>query len=360
MNFTVLIIVALAWFSGFAQAQERFEFYKGVRQMAMGGASIGVVDDETALLLNPAALGKLREAYITLADPVMEEGSHDDQIAGGSANLIKMNNDPQKALNQCNANPGERLHGMGEIFPSIVFPNFGIGAFGRWSEDAEVNVAKTAFDYEFTQDYGIVAGFDFRFLDGIIKLGANGRLIDRTQAYQPNLSPSSTTLVLSNLVAEGVGFGSDAGLTITLPTRWLPSLAAVVRDVGGTSFTVRKGLSRTTATNPQEIPQTLNGAFTLSPILGNHARSLWTVEYDDILNANKDLVPQRNYHGGVEFNFYDMLFLRGGYNQGYWTAGVEMAISHYQIQLSSYGEEVGTKGALQEDRRYMASFSIRF
>ena len=77
-------------------------------------------------------------------------------------------------------------------------------------------------------------------------------------------------------------------------------------------------------------------------------------------NAYKDTVPTRDYHAGVEFNFYDMLFLRGGYNQGYWTGGLEFAISTYEIQFTSYGEEVGTKGALQEDRRYMGSFSLRF
>lgn len=354
--FTLYLIAAAA---SVARAQERFQFYKGVRQMGMGGAAIGAVDDETALLLNPAALGKLRESYLTLANPVLEEGASNDQIAGGSANLTKLT-DPQKALTQCNSNPGKRLHGMGEIFPSVVFPNFGIGAFGRWSEDAEVDKTQQNYDFEYTEDIGIVAGFNFRFWDGIIKMGANARLIDRTQAHQPTLPTNSVGLTLNSLSNEGVGLGSDAGLIITAPTRWLPSLTAVERDIGGTSFTIRKGLSRNTTANPQEVRQTLNGAFTLSPILGNHTRSIITFEYNDILNANVDKVPTRDYHAGIEFNFYDMLFLRGGYNQGYWTGGLEFAIGTYEIQLTSYGEEVGTAGALQEDRRYMASFSLRF
>ena len=46
-------------------AMERREFYNGVRGLGMGGASVGVVNDETALLLNPAGMGKLRNAFVT-------------------------------------------------------------------------------------------------------------------------------------------------------------------------------------------------------------------------------------------------------------------------------------------------------
>jgi hypothetical protein len=66
------------------------------------------------------------------------------------------------------------------------------------------------------------------------------------------------------------------------------------------------------------------------------------------------------YHAGFEVNFSDFFFLRGGMNQGYWTAGVEFATRFFQLQASSYGQEVGTTSATIEDRRWVGSFAIRF
>ena len=48
-------------------------------------------------------------------------------------------------------------------------------------------------------------------------------------------------------------------------------------------------------------------------------------------------------------------------NQRYWTAGLELAIANYQLQLASYGEEIGTgPSATREDRRYIFKFAYRF
>jgi hypothetical protein len=56
-------------------------------------------------------------------------------------------------------------------------------------------------------------------------------------------------------------------------------------------------------------------------------------------------------------NFADMLFFRGGMNQRYWTAGVEIGLRLLQIQFATYGEEIGvstsTEVKTREDRRYM-------
>jgi hypothetical protein len=354
-----MVYIVILFASELSFAGDHYEFYQGIRQMAMGGASIGVVDDETALALNPAALGKLRDTYITLADPVADIGSQDDQIAGGSAHLTDMT-DPQKALDAMNKNPGTHLHGMGEVFPSIVFPNFGIGVLGRAQQDAQLSTDKTKFDFEYENDFALVVGLDIRFWSGIIKLGVNGRLIDRTEISQPSLDATSTALSTDSMLTEGMGLGTDVGLIITAPIAWLPSVSAVVRDVGRTTYGIRTGLIHQTNNIPNSTPQTVNAAFSFSPILGNHVRSMWTFEYADITNGWEDDVTTRHYHGGVEFNVSDFLFIRGGYNQGYWTGGIELAIQNYQIQLTSYGEEVGTSGNLQEDRRYMGGFAIRF
>src|SRR5690606_32034891 len=125
-----LLIPALTW------SQERYEFYNGVRQMGMGGAIIAVVNDETALLSNPAALGKLRDSFITVFDPEIEGNMNVERLLG--VDFYKAT-DPQFVLDKLKDNPGKRLHTKAQVFPSLIFPNFGIGLHTKYIVDAEVN-----------------------------------------------------------------------------------------------------------------------------------------------------------------------------------------------------------------------------
>src|SRR5882672_8924209 len=70
----IFIFLFLIYFANLNQvfAGERKHFYTGVRQAGMGGVVVATVDDETALLSNPAALGKLRNTFVTLFDPQVD------------------------------------------------------------------------------------------------------------------------------------------------------------------------------------------------------------------------------------------------------------------------------------------------
>ena len=65
-------------------------------------------------------------------------------------------------------------------------------------------------------------------------------------------------------------------------------------------------------------------------------------------------------HAGFELNWADLFFIRAGYNQGYYTGGLELAGETVSWQIATYGEEVGTKDNKKEDRRYSTKFSVRF
>lgn len=341
-----------------AFAGERYEFYNGVRALGMGGASIAVVNDETALLSNPAALGKLRDYFITIADPEVQVASTTESVAG--LDLLKMTN-PQDALSKALKHPDTHLNERAQIFPSIVVPNFGFGFFGKYEINSQLNSTTNKFQYDYTNDYAMVLGFSLRLFDGIIKIGANARVDDRTQALRSDLDPTSTDLTLSSIGAgEGVGVGSDTGILITAPITWLPTLSAVYRDVGRTTYDLRPGIFSSLSARPDSTPSTLDVAAAIFPITGKRARMSWTAEYQDVMNAYKETDPMRRIHAGAEFNFADALFIRGGMNQRYWTGGLELDIVNYQFQAASYGEDIGDSTTHKEDRRYVLKFSFRF
>ncbi|MBX9767167.1 MAG: hypothetical protein K2X47_07845, partial [Bdellovibrionales bacterium] len=156
-------------------AQEHFEFYTGVRQMGMGGAGVATVNDETALLINPAGLGKLRGSILTVVDP-------ETTLSGSATSLGIMNVSnfnigglmpPQALMSTLTvpANNGKYLHGKFQVFPSFVTTNFGIGLLGKYEFSAEVDSTGTNYNLNYTNDLGIILGYNFRLWDGRIKIG---------------------------------------------------------------------------------------------------------------------------------------------------------------------------------------------
>lgn len=326
--------------------------------MGMGGAIVATVNDETALLSNPAALGKLRDSFITVLDPEVEGNMNVERLLGLE---FYKGLDPQFALDKLEEQPGKHLHLKAQMFPSLIFPNFGIGLHSKYVVDAQVNEAGTAYEYNYLNDWSAVGGFNFRFFNGILKVGANLRYTNRTEVKRTDIDPSSTDLKISELSSEGIGVGSDVGVILAAPVKLLPTLALVWRDVGNTSYDMQEGMFNSTTTRPETVKNTLDVGLAVFPIHGKRTRSTWTVELRDVLTEDSDTETlMRRFHGGFEINYADALFLRAGANQKYWTAGLELAMFNYQLQAATYGEEIGTDAAPKEDRRYVLKFSFRF
>ena len=340
-----------------AFAGERYEFYNGVRMLGMGGAGVATVNDETALLVNPAGLGKLRDHFLTVIDPEVAISSETEEIAG--KDLYKVT-EPQDALNFANVNPDRHLHSRGQIFPSFVIPNFGIGLYGRYEVDSEFVSETNKFKYHYTADWAGVLGANLRLLGGIVKLGANARVTNRTQILRDDIDPASTDLNFKTLASSGLGVASDIGLLATAPISWLPTFGAVYRDIGRTTYSAGDGMFMKTEDRPASTLGTLDLALAIQPIVGRRVRSTWTVEYQDLLTVGDEDDQMRRLHAGMELNFADAFFLRAGMNQRYWTAGFELSMLNYQFQVASYGEDIGTADLPREDRRYVLKFAFRF
>ncbi len=356
----IFIFLFIFYFANLNQvfAGERQRFYTGVRQMGMGGVVVATVDDETALLSNPAALGKLRNTFVTLFDPQIDANADVTRImtAGNLTGAL----DAQGLLTALNGNTGRHFHLDGTLFPSLIIPNFGFGLYVNYLYNAEVDSTGTNYTLNYRNDYAPIVGYNFRLLDGIIKIGFHARYMNRVEINKV-LPANSLGLTISNLASEGNAIGADAGFIFTLPYTYLPSLAITAHDVGGTNYNLGAGYFYQPATRPQSVPQTYDGGISISPILGNRNRMQISFEYQDFLNAYQETDMWRRLHGGIEFNFSDLIFLRAGWNQRYWTAGLELAIRNFQIQAATYGEDIGVDGvSTKEDRRYIGKFSFRF
>lgn len=355
---TFICIFGGLWLSSqTSEARERRAFYEGVRGRGMGGAQIATVNDETALLINPAGLGKLRDVYGTLLDPELDYSS---RLNSKITTWISKPFSIPDVKTTLDANRETYYHVKAQVFPSFVAKNFGIGIYSSYLLDGEMNAAGTNMDIFYRNDMALVLGYNFRFFDGRIKLGFNAKLLNRIEVDNQTVDPAGSLDMTTVGAAEGTGVSTDVGLTMTAPWMMLPTLSAVVRDVGNTTFDKASGLRMTTTNQPAMVKQDVDVAVALFPIHSRRVRSAWTVEYRGLLTSADETDKAKLIHGGVEFNISDIFFIRAGYNQRYYTAGLELASERTQIQIATYTEEIGDETDPRGDLRTVFKFAFRF
>ena len=357
----VLLIYSIAIVGVCAVAKparaELHPFYTGVRQMGMGGAYTGVVNDETSLLLNPAGLGRIRDTTLTAVDPELTGSVKDTSILPISKATQAF--DISGLESQLQSHPDQHFYAKAQLFPSLVTTNVGFGVLANDQISASVDSATSKYNLFYRNDYASVLGYCFRFFGGVLKVGVDARLVNRTEAIVSQAT-GATNLSLSSIGQSGLGLGSDVGMVLTAPVQMLPALSVTVRDIGTTEYNLSRGFVMSTSQRPHWTTQTIDSGISITPIISNRIRSIFTVELQDVTNSSGQKSIIRRTHAGGEFNFTDFLFLRAGFNEGYWTAGVEFATEHFQLQAATYGEEVGDEPAKIEDRRWVVKAAFRF
>lgn len=360
--FALLITILLA---GAVSARERREFYNGIRGLGMGDTGVAIVNDETALALNPAGLGRVRDFYGTIIDPELDIGWNLTNMYRVQAfsQPLQLESVAPTAI----ANAGTYYHSRLQFMPSFVARNFGIGLLSRTTLNVEADDPNNpnSLNTFYRDDLALLLGYNLRLFDGRVKLGVTGKIISRIEIDDPAIDGAgaldAASLGAADILKEGVGAGLDAGLLLTAPWTYLPTLGVVLRDSGGTPFDKMSGVrNRDAISRPTSAVQDADVAFSISPILQRNVRSTWTVEYRGLLTAADETDKAKLMHFGMEYNFGDLFFVRAGYNQRYWTAGLELASEKFQFQLASYGEEIGTVEAPREDRRYVMKVALRF
>jgi hypothetical protein len=346
-----VLLIASSCLALTAQANnEWFELYNNTRSLGMGGASIAVTSDDTSLYRNPANLGSIRDVYGTVFDPEIE----------GTSNLTASQIDIKSVMNTLSTKNDTYYRAKQQLTPSIVRRNLGFGLIYKNEISAEItSAAPTVMDTKYINDVGAVFGANLRLYDGRIKLGASTKFINRIEVQNSTLLNSGPT-DLATIGSEGTAVAFDLGLLMQAPWKFIPTMGVVVRDVGDTAFDKKDGLRMRTAMRPAKVKQSVDAALALFPIHSKNFRSVWTLEYSDMTNSRNDTDSAKRVHVGIELNTKDTFFLRLGYNQRYATAGVEVASEYFMWQLSTYGEEIGTKDAPREDRRLSMKFALRF
>ena len=369
----ILSFVFFAYFSFLSpvSSEEKKEFFNEVRGLGMGGARVATVNDATAILVNPAALGKIREPVLNAVDPEISLNGETPSII--NFHLIRSFN-LKEILKEMKKRKGNIFHQKLQIFPSFAFTNFGLGILAKYELNEEIleNSKKSNSTpnhdlfLSYVNDLAFATGFSLRFLDGRLKVGGSLRFVNRVEIHD-HLNSDEVELTVSSLAREGFGIGKDIGMIFSLPWIYLPSVSAVWRDALDTQYDFLEGFfygRDEEARKPRKTRQSLDVGVALFPILANRKSLTFSAEFRDVFNASRSQNDKkdifRKLHIGTELNVNDTFFLRLGMHQRYWAAGFEFNQTLFQWQFSTYGEEVGTKDKNFVDRRFVGKFTVRF
>jgi len=136
----------------------------------------------------------------------------------------------------------------------------------------------------------------------------------------------------------------------------------VARNVLGGQFSKIKLVNKDATTAPEKMPTVLDvgSQYEITKLGSFIIRTM--IDFKNIMHP--EITFNKSLHAGLEFDFspsgYFKTQIRGGLNQGYYTAGATFLLGVFNIEAATYGEEVGTSSNKVENRVYAAKFGMNF
>lgn len=332
-----------------ASAQEIIEQYVSVKALGMGNAYLAHARLEDAVFYNPAGLAKAHGVHWRIVG--FGAGLNGEDVYEEYSDLVDdAESDLTTALNGIYGTP---IAGRIDAVTSFGVSGFMIGGYGTGNVGLELfNPALPVLETGFFADYGLFAAWGGSLVPNFFDVGIVTKRITRQGG---NLELGASTLVNldsdgleDELSREGTGYGIDFGASLRFPSNWNPTMNFVWKDIGDTS------LDLFTDNAPPTIQSQINVGLGLERDMGLLTlRS--ALDYRGI-NTSGDNIGKK-FHVGLELEF-PVLTLRGGFNQGYYTAGLTTDLGIFELDFATYGVERGVYAGQEEDRRYIIQLSI--
>jgi hypothetical protein len=367
--------------------------YKDPRIMGMGGANVAVGGYSTSVFSNPAGLAQIKK----------ENGYVVDLLGIGISASKEYNdliNDMKDVETDSNINPNA-TNDMIDVLTKYSGDHFHLGvddysAISKNSDDfawsiglliaADTNVkvhANGGASFVETSsrgyggvNFGVAKPYDTDF--GVLDIGFNLKYISQV-SYEGGLTINDLMSENDDIAQKmqdkyekkASGFGADLG-AILHPfsgSAWHPAIGASVLNIGAMGMDNNYG----------QQPMTVNFGASVAPEVSFIDKLVIAVDYVDALNANKvrfynistETVETQDYTDGdmmkrlrmgVGLGLFDTtaisLALNGGYYQSAYTAGIDLELLIFKLNVATYQEEIGTGSASNTDRRYMAKLTV--
>jgi hypothetical protein len=332
--------------------------FNSVRTAGMGNVRYTVGQFEENFFANPARSTENPENLLQLPQLSFETSS-------GTLNSIKDLIDSGDGLAAFQNSMGKPL----SVRTQMVFPayfsreffdekmSFGIGAFFSaqmipivsQSGQIQPTTAITA---------GPVINLARRFLEeDRLSIGINVRTQVRASSNSAfSIQEFLSGTDFSSAIKGGSGLGIDGDIGARFHPHWglggfRYEVAAAINNVLGGKYTNLGRPISSWAGDPYRSKTSFNFGISAKKTdawIFDH----WLLAMETTDIGNNDFGSfYRTLHFGTEAA-WSVFRLRGGINQGYFTAGLGIDLAFLQLNVATYGEELGLNPGVLEDRRY--------
>lgn len=336
------------------------EFVTSARALAMGNAYLNKVDDSWSAFYNPAGLGTVRKPTLHLANAHLEASNGLMGIVGdGPASKIPGNYidsyDPDKMREALAKDPGVLAHSRINLFPNFTIRGLTLGYMYSQRNRAIINDdVANKFEIAERKDHGPVFALNASLFGGIFKVGASAVYLIRRDLYA-SFAPTDNVNIQDSNYKFGKSLQVTTGARLTLPVALIPTFSIVLRNATQNDFEATD-----MGGSPDEIKQTMDAGFSITPQIGKAMRVHMEVNLKDI-NNSYDTDAKRRLAAGVELDFNRRIFLRGGYGDGWGSGGIGVRSRTFILDLTTYAVDRSKDGFREEeDRRWAMSISSGF
>lgn len=328
------------------------------RVVGMGGVAAGFSDDSTAFFENPAGLARLERlraeivsaslmfseaTWATVADAQRAAQAPEEEIADALDRLV-----------------GRDITFNAGFFPNVTWRNFGVGLVLNGEGDTRIrNHAYPRLEAEGGLDASGVFAGGYGFLDGALSVGAQATLGKRAQ-YADYVGPATIAgqdYDFRAVVREGFGMTFSAGVQVVSPGVWHPRLGVVVKHLAGFNLGDPAPIFvESQRLELSEIPTEIAVGVGTSEVFGP-LRLRLGLAHDNVTTTESVF---KHLHLGAEALLWNLVALRGGIWQGYFTAGVGLDLRYIRVEYASYGLERGAFAGQRQERRHVIQLALGF
>ena len=173
-------------------------------------------------------------------------------------------------------------------------------------------------------------------------------------------TPANVDLLTGDALAIDLGTIIDMGSL---------SFGMSIRDVGGTKFIYSYENMDTNETGSVDedyrIPMQINTGFGYHPDFGALALLIdptFNIDYQHVFYADSENTPSfwTGLHAGTEVRILRFIKLRGGINQGYFTAGIGAKLLFLDINMAYFTREMSEYAGVDPNSGMSLEVAIRF
>ncbi|MBS1960100.1 MAG: hypothetical protein JST80_11550 [Bdellovibrionales bacterium] len=351
---TLLLIIATLSFATESFGGQNLTLVRMARTTAMGGAGVGLADDENALFQNVAGLAGQDDRRFKLISAGLEASWDTYETFGTSMDAIN-----DFSVSSLNKLMGKDINFRVGQTAMVILPHFELAYLVDVQGSInEYNLANPNFDFGYQTTHGVQAGTAWKISKGRHpssewRVGAAAKVLWRKGGYY-NIQTSGFLQAtnqgkayIDNLVGNfGMGFGADVGVQYVdrIDPKTTMSMGLSILDIGDTRFSDDRA-------NP--IPMSINWGLGYKKEMKFGRISLGF----DIRDIGKRTPFVNKTHLGGEFKLPTFDFW-AGFNQLNYSWGFGFDLWVLKISLLSTAEELGYAFGQNTSRRYMLMFEF--